>query len=141
MSSDSAMARDCTDRQIAMFKMFVGPGLYTTRAALFAASRIPESTLKSWAQGAAMPLHAVMTLRRFLPGAAINMLTEPGDCRLVSIEAATTNWDALTADAAGFVAEVCTARSDGQIDHVEASRLRHRARRLIAELSDIAEPD
>lgn len=139
MSSDSAMARDCTDRQIAMFKMFVGPGLYTTRAALFAASRIPESTLKSWAAGAAMPLHSVMTLRRFLPAAAINMLTEPGDCRMIAIEASATNWDALTADAAGFVAEVCTARSDGKIDHVEEAKLRQRARVLIAELSDVAE--
>lgn len=139
MASDSAMAHDCADRQMAMFAMFVGPGLYTTRAALAAASRIPESTLKSWAAGAAMPLHAVMTLRRFLPGAAINMLTEPGDCRLVSIEAAATNWDGITAEAAGFVAQVCDARSDGQIDHVEASRLRHRARKLIAELSDVAE--
>lgn len=140
MPADSTMARDCADRQIAMFAMFVGPGLYTTRAALSAASRIPDSTLKSWAAGAAMPLQAVLTLRRFLPGAAINMLTEPGDCRLVSIEASATNWDALTADAAGFVAEVCTARSDGQVDHVEADRLRHRARTLIAALSEIADP-
>jgi hypothetical protein len=139
MSPEGRLAQDVADRQIAMFAMFVGPGLFTTRAALSKASRIPESTLKSYAAGAAMPLHAALTLRRVLPGEALNMLTEPGDARFVAIEQNETNWDAIAADAAGLVGEVCDARRDGKIDHVEDAKLRRRARALIAELSDVAE--
>ena len=139
MSADGALARDVTDRQVAMFGMFVGPGLHTTRAALAAASKVPESTLKSWANGAAMPLHAVLHLRRFLPVQAIHMMTEPGGARFTEVETAETNWDAIAADAAGLVGEVCEARRDGKIDHVEDAILRRRARALIAELSEVTE--
>ncbi|MDQ2762680.1 MAG: hypothetical protein M3Y22_04075 [Pseudomonadota bacterium] len=139
MAVESAMARDVEDRQVAMFSMFVGQGLRTTRAALAAASKIPESTLKSWANGAAMPLHSVLHLRKFLPAEAINMMTEPGGVRFSAIEVAETNWDAIAADAAGLVGEVCDARRDGVIDHIEDARLRRRARQLVAELSEVAE--
>jgi hypothetical protein len=133
MSAESRLARDVTDRQIAMFNSFVGPGLHITRAALAAATRIPESTLKSWATGAAMPLHAALAIRPHLPAAAINMLTEPGNCRFASVDSQDSNWDAIAASAAGLVAEVCEARKDGQIDHVESAKLKARARGLIAE--------
>ena len=141
MSSESGMARDVTDRQVAMFAMFVGPGLHTTRAALAAASKVPESTLKSYANGAAMPLHAALTLRRYLTREAINMMTEPGGVRMVSTQSAESNWDGAAADAAALVSEVCAARRDGKIDHVEDARLRGQARALIAELSEIAGGD
>lgn len=139
MSADSRLARDVADRQIAMFNSFVGRGLYTTRAALASASRIPESTLKSWAEGAAMPLHGALALRPHLPPAALNMLTEPGDVRFASIDAQESNWDAIAATAAGLVAEVCDARKDGKIDHVESARLRERTRGLIAEAINAVE--
>ncbi len=116
-----------------MFNSFVGPGLYITRAALAAASRIPESTLKSWAAGAAMPLHGALTLRPHLPAAAMNMLTEPGQVRFASVDGQESNWDAIAATAAGLVAEVCEARKDGKIDHIESAKLRERTRGLIAE--------
>lgn len=132
------MARDVAARQVAMFSMFVGPALFTTRAALASASKIPESTLRSYAQGAAMPVHALLTLARFLPGEAIHMLTEPGGKRLVDITRSEADWDGAAAEAAGLVADVCEARRDGRIDHVEGSRLARRARHLIAELSEIA---
>ena len=138
MPSDYGLARDVTDRQMAMFAMFVGPDLHTTRAALAVASKIPADTLKSWAGGAAMPLHAVLTLRRFLPAEAIGMMTEPGGVRFTAIEKSTTDWDALAADSAGLVGEICEARRDGMIDHVEDARLRTRARALAAELSEAA---
>lgn len=139
MSGEGRLAQDVADRQVAMFAMFVGPGRFTTRAALAAASKVPESTLKSWAAGAAMPLHGVLAIRRHLPAAAINMLTEPGDARLVAIEQAETNWDAVAAGAAGLTFEICEARKDGSVDHVERAKLRGRARVLIAELSEVIE--
>jgi hypothetical protein len=86
-----------------------------------------------------MPLHAVLHLRKFLPAEAINMMTEPGGVRFSAIEVAETNWDAIAADAAGLVGEVCDARRDGVIDHIEDARLRRRARQLVAELSEVAE--
>lgn len=137
MTAETRIAQDVTDRQVAMFAMFVGPGLYTTRAALFRASGIPESTLKSYAAGAAMPLATVMTLRRFLPREAIDMLTEPGGVRFVGVEQSETNWDAIACSAAGLVSEVCQARADGVIDHQEEAQLRKRTRALLAEAADV----
>lgn len=139
MSADGPMARDVTARQTAMFAMFVGPGLFTTRAALAAASTIPDSTLKSWAHGAAMPLHGALSLARFLPREAINMLTEPAALRLVEIETCDTDWDQVAAEASVLVSEVCEARRDGIYDHKEKARLRQRTRKVIAVLSEAAE--
>lgn len=136
MSADSPMAQEIAARQVTMFASFVGPGMHTTRAALAAASKIPESTLKSYAGGAVMPLHVLLTLRRHLPKAAIDLVTEPGGVRLAEIETSETSWDAVAAGAAGFVADVCDARADGIIDHVETERLKKRARALAAELAD-----
>jgi hypothetical protein len=131
------MQREVAERQVAMFMAFVGRGCFTTRAALSAASKIPESTLREWAAGAAMPLSGILTLRRFLPAQAINMVTEPGGVRFSDIEAADANWDGIAAGAAGLTFEICEARKDGVYDHVERARLRTRARGLIAELSDV----
>lgn len=133
MSAESRLERDVTDRQITMFASFVGRGLHTTRAALAAASKVPESTLKSWANGAAMPLHGALAIRPHLPAAAINMLVEPGGVRFATADAQEANWDAIAASAAGLVAEVCEARKDGVINHVETAKLRARTRDLIAE--------
>lgn len=141
MSDHAAMQREVADRQRAMFASFVGKGCHTTRAALSAASKIPESTLREWAAGASMGIAGLLTLRRHLPAAAINMLTEPGDARLVSIEQADTNWDAIAAGAAGLTFEICEARKDGNVDHVEKARLKHRVRGLVAELSDVIAED
>jgi hypothetical protein len=137
MSLESGMSQEVADRQVAMFAMFVGPSLYTNRAALSRASRVPESSLREYAKGAAMPLHVVLTLRRYLPPEAINMLTEPGGARLVSIEASKANWDAIGCTAAGLVSEICQARADGIIDHQEDAQLRRRTRALIAEAADL----
>lgn len=136
MSPESRLAQDVADRQVAMFEMFVGPGRYTTRAALSAASKVPESTLKSYANGAAMPLHAVLAIRPHLPAAAVHMITEPGMVRFMEVEAVETDWDAIAADAAGLVGEICEARRDGHIDHVERARLKRRGRDLLAQLAD-----
>ena len=141
MSDHSAMQRDVAERQVAMFASFVGRGCYITRAALSAASRIPESTLREWAAGAAMPLSGVLTLRKHLPGDAINLLTEPGDARLVGIETEQGDWDDVAAEAAGLTFEICEARKDGVIDHREKARLRSRGRQVIARLSDAIADD
>lgn len=137
MSDHAAMQRQVAQRQIAMFSSFMGRGLHTTRAALSAASGIPESTLREWANGAAMPLSAIFTLRRHLPAQAIAMVCEPGDVRMVDIETSETNWDEIASETAGLTFEICEARKDGRIDHVEKARLQQRARSLVAELSEI----
>lgn len=133
MSADAPLAREVAARQVAMFAMFVGRGLYTTRAALSRASGLPDSTLKDWAGGAAMPFHGVLTLRRYLPPEAINMMAEPGDARLVDAERAETSWDKLACGTARLAADICEARGDGVISHTERARLRKRAREVIAE--------
>jgi hypothetical protein len=141
MSEHTAMQREVADRQVAMFAAFVGKGCHTTRAALSAASKVPDSTLREWAAGASMGIAGLLTLRRFLPAAAINMLTEPGDARLVDIEQADSNWEAIAAGAAGLTFEICEARKDGKVDHVEDARLKSRVRGLVAELSDVIAND
>ena len=141
MHLEGHLAHDVAARQVVMFGAFVGPGLFITRAALARASGIPESTLRIYAEGAAIPFHAVLTLRRFLPGEAINMLAEPGAARLVDLEHEATNWDSIAAEAAGLTFEICEARKDGQIDHVEGASLRRRARGLAAGLAEVVATD
>ena len=133
MASDQQFSRNVAERQKAMFAMFVGQGLYTTRAALCAASGIPASTLQDWANGAAMPLHGALHLSLFLPAEAINMLCEVAGKRLVADgpDAAST-WNVVAASAAGLTADICEAQRDGRIDHSEDARLRRRVREVIA---------
>jgi hypothetical protein len=100
MAAEHGLAREVAHRQVAMFAMFVGQGRYTTRNALAAASGYPSSTLKDWANGVAMPFHAVLGLRKFLPGEAVNMLAEPGGVRLVDAEQVETSWDGIAAESA-----------------------------------------
>ncbi len=139
MSAEARFAQDVADRQMAMFSMFVGPGCFTTMAALSRASGIPLSTLRSYAAGTVLPFHTVLTLSKFLPREAINQLGEPANIRLVDIQTTDGCWDEAAAAASGLVAEVCVARMDNHIDHVERSRLRGRAREVVAVLSDLIE--
>lgn len=132
MAADVPIAREIAARQVAMFSMFVGPGLYTTRAALSRATGLPESTLKEWAGGAAMPFHGGLTLSRFLPGEALNMVTEPAGKRLVDAERAETSWDKLACGTARLAASICEARDDGTISHGERANLTRQTRALIA---------
>lgn len=141
MSADSRFGCDIAERQTAMFAMFVGDGLFTSRAALSRASGIPTSTLKSYAAGAAMPFHTVLALAKFLPREAINMLSEPAGMRLVDVQQTDACWDEAAALTAGLVAEICVARSDGVINHIERASLRARARTVTAVLSDLTEED
>lgn len=122
-----------------MFASFVGPGRYTTRAALAAASGIPEASLREYAGGAAMPLFVLLAIRPHLPAAAINMMTEVGGVRFVDAERNATNWDHVASAAAGLTSEICAARADGHVDHVEAVGLKRRVRDVIAELQHVAE--
>lgn len=139
MADGARFPQDVADAQVRMFAMFVGPGLWCPRTALAAASGIPESTLKSYADGAAMPVHALLALARVLPPEAINMLTETGGFHLIPTNAAITNWDALGAAAAGFVSDLCAARQDGQIDHRERGALKNRLRKLIPQAQAMVE--
>lgn len=137
MSDVGSIARNVADRQVTMFAMFVGQGMFVTRAALSRASGIPESTLREWAGGAAIPLHGVLTLNKFLPGEAIQMLTEHAGVRLVPVEAKESTWDEIAAEGALLTFEICEARKDGVIDHREDASLRSRARRVVASLTDL----
>ena len=139
MRDEDAFCRDIGEKQRAMFRLFVGQGQHIGYAALSAATAIdgsdpiPKTTLQSYAAGVTMPLTAVLKLSRVLPAEAINMLTERAGKRLVDAEATDTNWDLVAAEAADLVSEVCTARIDGIIDHVEDARLRAKTRKLIAD--------
>jgi hypothetical protein len=134
MSADYGFAREVAERQRAMFILFVGPGRFVTRAALSSASGVPESTLREWANGAAIPLHGALALARCLPGEAINMVFEPAGLRLVDDQAdKTASWDAVAASAAGLTAEICEARRDGSISPSEDNSLQRRTRAMIAE--------
>lgn len=139
MASEHPIARKVADRQIQMFASFVGRGLFTTRAALAAASGVSASSLQDYANGAAMPIHALLAIRPHLPAPAIDLLTEPGHVRFASIDAQESNWDIIAASAAGLVAEVCDARKDGVINHVEEARLRKRTREFMAEAASAVE--
>ena len=141
MSDGCRYQRDVAARQITMFGSFVGPGLHTTRAALSSASCVPTSSLRDYANGTAMPLHAVLSIAPHLPLAAINMLFEPAGKRLADIEKNATNWDALAAETAGLLGEICDARADGHIDHREDASLRRRSRGLAAKLQSVGEED
>ncbi len=136
MSAEGRIAQEVAERQVMMFSMFVGPGTPMTRAALAVRTGIPESTLKSYANGSAMPLSTALILCKFLPREAMNMLTEPGDVRFAPVEQEEACWDGIAATASGLVAEICMARSDGKIDHVEKRQLQARARAVAAQLSD-----
>lgn len=133
------LAQDVAERQMSMFVMFIGQTRAVNYPALAEATKIPLSTLRTYASGAAMPIHALLALSQHLPAAAIDMLTEPAGKRLIDMERSETNWDALAAKTCGLTFEICDARSDGQIDHVEEARLRATARALAAELTSAAE--
>lgn len=122
-----------------MFASFVGPGLFITTAALSRACHIPEASLRNYAGGAAMPVHVLLCLSRHLPAEAIDLMTEPAGKRLIDAERATANWDAVAAELAGLTFEICDARADGQIDHVERAKLRTGARAVAARLNNLAE--
>jgi hypothetical protein len=139
MADDRRYAREVAERQCAMFVSFVGHGRHTTFAALEAASGYPESTLRGYAGGAAMPVSALLALSDHLPRAAINMITEVGGKRLTDAEKSETNWDSLAAKTAGMTSAICEARADGQIDHVEKAILKQTGRELLAELAHAVE--
>ena len=143
MSADHAIARDAVERQCAMFAQFVGDNdpAKITRVALSRLSGFPASTLQGWAGGVTMPHYAVLILSQHLPAQAINLLFEPVGKRLVDAESAPADWDGLAARAAGFTAEICEARRDGKIDHIESARLRKSGRALIAETQAIVAGD
>ncbi|WP_242149555.1 hypothetical protein [Sphingomonas sp. BAUL-RG-20F-R05-02] len=139
MADDRQFAREVAARQIAMFNKFVGPGLHKTNKALAEASKIPDATLRGYANGVAMPISALLALTPHLPRAAINMLTEPGGLQLIDVERKSTNWNACGAAASVLTFEIFEATADGIIDHREEARLFDHARNLTAQLNHIAE--
>jgi hypothetical protein len=127
--------RNVEQRQRDVFSMFVGagPAKRMTFGALAAATGISKSSLADYANGVAMPLHNLLRLVPALPKEAADMLIAPSGKRFADIETADANWDKIAAEAAGLVSEVCTARSDGVIDHQEEARLKKMTRKLIAD--------
>lgn len=69
------------------------------------------------------------------------MMFEPAGKRLCDAEQKDANWDAVAASASMLTFEICDARSDGQIDHVERARLRQRARAVAAQLTGVMGED
>ena len=86
-----------------------------------------------------MPIHGLLVLAQHLPAEAINLLLEPAGKRLVDAERGLTNWDEVAAQTSGLTFEICEARADGIIDHIETAKLRATARALAAALTHVAE--
>jgi len=134
MRDDDQFSRDVADSQCDVFRLFVGKGRRISYAALAAATRIPEGTLKTYANGTAIPLHNLCRLLRVLPRDAGNMLIAQSGMSLTDSAEPNTDWLALGEKAGDFATKVIRyQRSGGVIDHVEAADLRTNLREMFAD--------
>jgi uncharacterized membrane protein YebE (DUF533 family) len=115
-----------------VFRLYVGQGRRFSYGTLADATTIPVSTLKSYANGAAMPVHALLRLIAVLPAEAGNQLMRPSGFKLVPIEADEDDWEGIGAEASMLTFEIFDAKKDGHVDHRERERLKSRCRTLIA---------
>lgn len=138
MTRDDPIVRNLKARQEAFLVAADSRGY--SIAVLAKATGTPEDTLRSYKplpsrEASAMPLQVFIKLAR-IPGLSdlCSMLIEDSGHSLAAIEPKDTGWDVVAAEAAQLTAEICTARADGRIDHVEDAKLRSRSRKLIAEM-------
>lgn len=136
MNRDCPITQNLKARQEAFFLAAERRG-FDVRT-LAQATGIPAETLSSYRtrpsrEASAMPLTAFIKLGRVtgLTDLLSELIRDSEHC-LAPVEAPETGWDIVAAGTAELVAEICVARADGKIDHVERARLREKAGPVIA---------
>lgn len=137
MLADDQFGRDLAIAQADLFRLYVGPSRRFSWGDLSAATLIPVSTLKSYANGVAMPLHVALRLIAVLPPEAGNRLLRPSGYRLAPIEPEDDDWAGIGAEASMLTFEIFEAKSDGFVDHREREKLKRRAASLSAKLDGV----
>ncbi len=123
--------------QAAMFRLAARDyGLSRTRLSL--ETGIAESTLKSWANGTAMPVCGFAKLARIIPDALTSLLVEPAGKHIGTNEGGDGDLDALGRECAGLVSEKLDREADGVLCHIDRAALRGRARRVGAAARAVA---
>lgn len=82
-----------------------------------------------------MPLHVYVALCRILPDDLTSLVLDGADKRIVPLESSPEAWLGVAAEASGLAAEICEAKADGKITHIEQARLEKRARKLAAKMA------
>ena len=107
------------------------------RQTLHAETKIPLSTLKSWANDTIIPLTGLRKLLRVIPDDLTTLLLTGTDKHFGSDETGDGDVDALGCEAAGFVSEYVEAKRDGRVTPIERARLGERAARLAARANSV----
>lgn len=98
---------------------------------LSAETGLPDSVLRSYKTGTAMPLHNAVKLAAVLPDHLVSLWFEPAGKSVIDMP---RDEDALMQEllreATGYAAEHVDRAADGAICHIDKSALRERARRL-----------
>lgn len=122
--------RDSVEAQRELFRLAAKEcGL--TISVIAARSPLPESTMKGWRDGAAMPAWAVGALGQAgVPDHILSLVLEPFGRHVGTDEANDGDLDALGREGAHFLAEKADAEADGKVTPIEKSKLKDRARRI-----------
>jgi hypothetical protein len=132
MSNDCKFVQDAAFRQISVFDAYVGQTKKFTYGFLAEITDIPQSTLRAYGGGMAMPYHVLIRLLQHLPPEAGNQLMAPSGYALRHIDVDKDDWTGIGKEAALLTFEIIEAQSDGFVDHVEVEKLKSRCRSLAA---------
>jgi hypothetical protein len=134
MSNLDRASQNIVDAQVDMFRLAKRDyGLSAARLAALSDQSV--STVTSWANGTAMPVHGLVRLMPFIADELLTLVTESAGKRVEAIEIEADEWMGVASEAAGFVAAVCEAKRDGIITPSEDAGLKDMARRLAAKAS------
>lgn len=106
-------------------------------------SGIPFGTLRTYAQGTAMPVSALCKLSRVIPNALTSLMLDPAGKEICDAEASDTDFDDLARVALDYASAHAAFRhpqSDGGIRlvHTETPSLKMKARALKAAAKKVA---
>ncbi len=106
---------------------------------LSAETGLPDSVLRSYKSGTAMPLHNAVKLAAVIPDYLISLWFEPAGKSVIDMP---SDEDALLQQLLGettsYSAEHVERQADGTICHLDKAALRERARRLGAVANKVA---
>jgi hypothetical protein len=129
MTSENAIAQRVIAAQSHMFRLAESRhGL--TRKVLHLETGIPMTTLKTWANGTAMPVYGLAMLTRVIPDYLTSLLLEPACKGIVTPEEGDGDLDTLAVEASSYVADYVAAKADGVVTPIETARLREDRRRV-----------